>query len=139
MKYLSFARNMRSAAGLLAMLLVVLALVATPVAAGRVRNNTPWAMRYTKNPNASGAPHRCRFWNWWTPTSPLPRDQTVSCTQLDLRPNGGNSEGDADGFTFPDKEYWVNGARKQRGVWTKITDINFAYCEDSFGQAWCLW
>ncbi len=114
--------------------LLTLLCLLSPASAGYVRNNTPWTMKITYDPNSSSASHWCQFWNW----NLIGGSRRVRCTHRDLPPNSGSS-GDVDGFTFHDREFTVNGRRMTRGVWTKITDINAVYCDDRSGRAWCVW
>lgn len=133
------SRNPQTSSIDLVVLLWVLFACLSAVEAGYIKNNTPWRLQYTKDPNNRDAPHKCHFRNWWTLENPIPRSAIVNCTQLTLVGNGESTSGDADGFTFADREFWVNGERITRGVWTKVTDINAVLCEDSFDKAWCIW
>src|SRR5207245_2463847 len=116
-----------------------------PFPCGSITNNAGKTLLYTTNPNPSLSAHigRCKFWNWYDGSNPLPREKTVTCTQQPLASGAGQKGGcgqrlDVDGFTFPNDAYWVGVVRHGTGVWTKMPDVASVTCRKVFGQIICI-
>ena len=115
-----------------------------PVPCGRVENKTDKKMLFTTNPNPNLDANvgRCRFWNWYETFPWDTENRLVSCTQKPLAANtnkgGCSSKIDVDGYTFPSNDYWVNGIKKTKGVWTKIANTQTTTCHKyTNGQLHC--
>ena len=106
---------------------------------GVVHNQTPYAMKYTLNPNAAldlahpkPGDGLCAIWNWSGYFSF--HAKTVACTQKTLQPHasvgGRKSKIDVDAYCFADRDYFAEGAVRKKGVWTKIGDGTDVTCSE---------
>ncbi|MFD8152641.1 hypothetical protein ACFV28_18085 [Streptomyces sp. NPDC059720] len=106
---------------------------------GEATNLTPWGMHITTT-LGTGASGYCDVWNkdggstpsWWH----------ARCDQRYLAPGahygGGNI--DVDAFTFNDRGYYMTFSTRTwhaAGVWTKITNLQDAKCDDRNGVPEC--
>lgn len=106
---------------------------------GEATNLTPWGMYITTN-LGTGTSGYCDVWN--KNGGSTPSSWHAKCDQRYLAPGahygGGNI--DVDAFTFNDRGYYMTFSTRTwhaAGVWTKITDLQEAKCDDRNGVPEC--
>ncbi|GLY32260.1 hypothetical protein [Kineosporia sp. NBRC 101731] len=105
---------------------------------GEVQNDTPWGMYITTSLGRGS--DWCDVWNSNAGSSGAWKH--MKCTQEYLAPGkhrgGGNV--DVDAFTFSNRAYYMTYSSKSwhdKGVWTKITDLQEGKCDDRNGVPTC--